>query len=76
MYWLENAIRGTDSLYFFYMLCVVFLSVDSPVLFCSVDDGAHLQLSIYLRPPVLLQFHLLLRSHEHTECQSTAYYGL
>lgn len=55
------------------ILCVVFLRVDSPVLFCSVDDGAHLQLSIYLWPPVLLQFHLLLRAQEHTECQSTAY---
>lgn len=51
---------------------VIFLqSWYSPVLFCSVDDGTNLQLSIYLWSPVFLQFHLLLRSHRHTESKST-----
>lgn len=42
------------------------VKLDSPILLCSVDYGGHLQFTIYLWSPVLLQFHLLLESHTCT----------
>lgn len=60
--------RHVDKWAPFVVFCIEFFSCPwifySPVLLSPVDDGADLQLSVDLRPAVLLQLDLLLRSQE------------